>query len=224
MRLRAWIGASTRNQAASVFRSTPHPNASVRSAAFQLIEVVLVLVVVAVVASVGVPNLLRFQRGLRVDLAAREVAGVLRQARSTAVRYSTKVGVKFRFDQDGRVTFALYRDGDGDGVRTVDIERGIDPPMSPPRLMRHLGAGVRFGFPPDSSPVDPGDPHRRLDRLDDPIRLNRSDIASFNHLGGSTPGSLYLTDGIDHLSVVRVYGRSGKVYVRRYDAAREVWQ
>ena len=67
-------------------------------------------------------------------------------------------------------------------------------------------------------------PRRRLDRLDDPIRFNRSDIASFNQIGRSTPGSLYLTDGRYLLSVVRLFGRTGKVKVMRYDPETEVWQ
>ena len=115
-------------------------------------------------------------------------------------------------------------DGDCDGVLTADIDSGIDPAVSPPRQLAHFGSFARFGFPPGPAPRDPGDPGRRLDRLDDPIRFNRSDIASFNHLGGSTPGSLYLTDGRYLLSVVRVFGRTGKVKIMRYDQETEKWR
>jgi hypothetical protein len=87
-----------------------------------------------------------------------------------------------------------------------------------------MGGHVRFGFPPGPAPKDPGNPSRRLDRLEDPIRFNRSDIASFNHLGGSTPGSLYLTDGQSHLAVVRLFGRTGKVKVMHYDSITETWE
>ncbi len=134
------------------------------------------------------------------------------------------MGVKFRPQPRRGVTFTLYRDGDGDGVRTADIRTGVDPALQPPRRLTHLGGGVRFGFPPGPAPRDPGDPARRLDRLVDPIRFNRSDIASFSPLGASTPGSLYLTDGRWHLSVVRLFGRTGKVKVLRYDRRAETWR
>jgi hypothetical protein len=86
-----------------------------------------------------------------------------------------------------------------------------------------MGSLVRFGFPPGAAPRDPGDPSRRLGNLRDPIRFNRSDIASFGPLGGSTPGSLYLTDSKYRLAVVRLFGRTGKVRILRYDPATEKW-
>ena len=120
---------------------------------------------------------------------------MLREARSHAVRYSERVGLKLFVATDGSVTWALFRDGDGDGVRSDDIRDGTDPAISPRRRLAHLGARVRLGFPEGIAPRDPGDPSRRLDRLDDPVRFNRSDIASFDPLGTATPGSLYVTDG-----------------------------
>ena len=95
--------------------------------------------------------------------------------------------------------------------------------MGPTRRIQHLGRAVRFGIPAGRPPRDPSDPRRLLGRLEDPIRFNRSDLASFNPLGGSTPGSLYLTDGHHHLTVVRLYGITGKVMILNYDYADEAW-
>ncbi len=182
------------------------------------------LAVLGLIAALGLPDVLRATRARRVRLAAGELVGVLRSARSYAIRHNARVGVKFWVPGEGRPSFQLHRDGDGDGVRTADIRRGVDPPIGPPRTLVHLGGQVRLGFPPGPPPRDPGDPGRRLDRLDDPVRFNRSDIASFDPLGGSTPGSLYLTDGIYHLSVVRLFGRTGKVRVLTYEPETEVWR
>ena len=201
----------------------PYPPGRARGG-FQLFELLIVLTILGLVATAGIPRVLDWTRGLKVDLAAHELVGVLRLARSYAVRHSAKVGLKLRPGEGSRVTYTLYRDGDGDGVLTVDIDSGVDPAVGPTRELAHFGSQVRFGFPPGLVPRDPGDPRRRLDRLDDPIRFNRSDIASFNHLGGSTPGSLYLTDGRYLLSVVRVYGRTGKVKIMRYEPESEKWQ
>ena len=63
-----------------------------------------------------------------------------------------------------RVTFALYRDGDGDGVSTADIGPGVDPEVGRRRRLAHLGSDVRLGFPPGRPPPDPGDPARLLGR------------------------------------------------------------
>lgn len=195
-----------------------------RDTGFQLAELLVVLAVASLAASLGLPSLLRASGRLRVELAAAELTGALRTCKASAVRLDTNVAVKFRTLDTGAVTFTLYRDGDGDGVRNADIDSGVDPQVAPARQLAHLGRQVGFGFPPGPPPRDPGDPSRRLDNLEDPIRFNRSDLASFSPLGGSTPGSLYLTDRTIHLAVVRVFGRTGKVKVLVYDSEREVWE
>jgi type II secretory pathway pseudopilin PulG len=191
---------------------------------FQIVELVVVLAVMAAVLGLGAPPLLRISGDLRLQLAAQELVGTLRLARGYAIRHDANVALKFRTGKDGAVTFALYRDGDGDGVLTRDIDAGIDPPVGPPRRLTHLGRGFGFGFPPGPAPRDPGSPGRLLDHLDDPIRFNQSDLASFDPLGTSTPGSLYLTDRVSRLAVVRVTSRTGRVRVLRYDPKARVWR
>ena len=193
-----------------------------RQSGFQLLELLTVLAVAALLGAVGVPPLLRASAESRARLAAAEIVGVLRLASSYAVRNGVNVAVKFRrYGND--VTWELCQDGDGDGVLSADISSGVDPTVEPPRKLQHVGRDVRFGFPPGPAPRDPGDPHRRLDRLDDPIRFNRSDLASFNPLGGATPGSVYLTDGDSRLVVVRVLGTTGKVRTASYDRRSQTW-
>lgn len=195
-----------------------------RATGFNLVEMAVALVVGATLVAVGMPPLLEATARTRVRLAAAEVTGVLYEARSYAVLHSANVAVKFRAGADGGVDWSLYRDADGDGVLTQDIESGVDPRVGPARQLAHLGRQVRVGFPPGPAPRDPGDPRRRLDRLTDPVRFNRSDLASFDPLGGATPGSIYLTDGRSHLVAVRVLGVTGRVRVLVYDAAREAWE
>lgn len=190
---------------------------------FQLVELIIVLALVAVIAALALPSLLRASAGLRLQLATYELVGVLRTARSIAVLRAANVAVKFRPDPLG-ATFSLYRDGNGDGVLNRDIDAGVDPQISQPRRLSYLGSGIDFGFPPGLVPRDPGDPTARLNRLDDPIRFNGSDLASFSPMGESTPGTLYLTDGATQLAAVRVYGRTAKVKALRYDAIREKWR
>jgi hypothetical protein len=143
------------------------------------------------------------------------------------MRHSANVALKFHLEpgQEGltRVFFALYRDGDGDGVRNDDLARGVDPQVTRPRQLATFGSRIGFGFPAGATPSDPSDPGSRLDRLDDPIRFNRSDLASFGPLGTATPGSLYLTDG-RRLAMVRVQNRAGRVRVMRWDPVTDRWK
>lgn len=191
---------------------------------FQLSELTVVLALLALMAMIGAPPLLRVSGDVRLHLAAEELAVALRLARSWAARHDANVAVKFRTGQDGTVTFTLYRDGDGDGVLNRDIDAGTDRQVGPPRRLTALGRDVRFGFPPGPPPPDPTSPRKKIDPNGDPIRFNQSDLASFSALGTSTPGSLYLTDGARRLAVVRVSDLTGRVHVYTWDPERRVWR
>ncbi|HEX5761322.1 MAG TPA: prepilin-type N-terminal cleavage/methylation domain-containing protein [Thermoanaerobaculia bacterium] len=192
-----------------------------RQRGYTLVELLVASSLLLGLLLMAAPPLLEATAALRLEVAAAELVGTLRLARSAAVRWDTNAAVKFRPRPDGTVTFALYRDGDGDGVLNADIAAGVDPELAPPRPLAHFGPRLWFGFPAGPPPPDPGDPRGRL--AGDPVRFNRSDLASFGPLGTSTPGSLYLTDG-KRLVAVRVFGRTGKVRVLAYDAETRSWR
>lgn len=194
-----------------------------RARGFTLAEILVACAVMAIVLSVGVPSVLVLASGVRTRLAAAELAGALAQARSLAIRRQQRVGVRFSELGNGFVEYRLHVDGDGDGVRTADIRNGVDAPLGLPLRFHQLGGDIRLGFPPGEPPRDPADPDRLLDRLHDPVRLGSSNIASFSPLGASTPGTLYLTDGRYHLLAVRLFGRTGKLRILRYDRRTETW-
>jgi len=197
---------------------------------FTLVELLVALTLVAVVVTLATPPLLRASARLRLRTAAAEVERAMQVARSASARLGTHVGLKFHVAEaaaGGPIAWTLYRDGDGDGVLSPDIRSGTDPVIrSSARRARRggrFGAGVRFGFPPGAAPRDPST-GRRLTRLDDPIRFNRSDIASFGPLGTATPGSVYLTDGRRGLAVVRVTSRTGHVRTLLHDPDTGRWR
>lgn len=208
---------------ATIHRLTVRRRHSSREDGFHLLDSLMVLAIAGLVLALGLPTLGNWSTRLRVDLAAREIAGAFHQARGLAIRHSVRVAVKFHVADDGSATYAIYRDGDGDGVRNADLAVGVDPLLQPPRPLTAFDGRVKFGFPPGRPPRDPGG-RGRLGRLQDPIRFNRSDLASFDPLGTATPGTVYLTDGRRHLAAVRVRPGTAKISVLRYDAEAEEWR
>ncbi len=189
---------------------------------FSLLEALIVLAVFGLAATLAVARLDGAYRRTALDLAAEEVRSALHLTRSIAIRHNRNAALRF---ETGAISGAvrIYRDGDGDGVLSRDITAMIDRPEGPLRQLGHPGLAVRFGFPRGTPPRDPADPSRRLDRLDDPIRFNRSNLASFDPFGAATPGSVYLTDGVDGLVAVRVFGRSGRIRILRWDPEADRW-
>lgn len=200
-----------------------HKRTQGNPAGYTFIELLFIGSLLGVLVSMTIPSLVFWSGVVHVRLAAGEVAGFLSEARMYSIRHRSNVAIRFENVVEGP-RLAMYRDGDGDGVRSNDIRRGIDPQLMLPRVVAMTGADVRFGFPAGRSPKDPSDPSRRLVRLSDPIRFNRSNMASFSALGTATPGTVYLTADDRHLAAVRVNGRSGHITILLYDRDREVWK
>lgn len=194
------------------------------AAGYTLLELLFALAISLLFVQLVIPPIHRWYGAQRVHMAAAQVEGALHLARLLAVQRQLNVALKFKTDQGGRVWVYLYRDGDGDGVRNKDIEAGIDPQLKGPQPLGYFGDNVGFGFPPGLAPRDPSRPARRLDRLEDPIRFNRSDLASFSPLGTATPGTVYISDHRRHLAMVRVSGHTGRIHLRTYDPAKDAWR
>lgn len=193
---------------------------------FTLVELLIATAILALLATLATPPLRQQISQHRVRLAATEVAAAFWTARAGAARHGVAIAVRFEVDEAapdaGTSAFSLYADGDGDGVRTADLRSGTDPRIRRPARLLHVGSGLRFGFPDGLEPrsfTGSG----RMDRLDDPVRFGRSDLASFGPLGTASPGSVFLTDGY-HLFAVRVYNRTGKIRILRYLREREEWK
>ena len=181
----------------------------------------MVLALAASLLAASATGAFQLRDALSVRSAAAELSTTFVRARSYAVARGVAVALKFRRD-GGRYEWTLYRDGNGNGVRTTEIASGVDRSLalSIPWSRSDVRPGILRGSPvPD--PSSPGTP---LDRLDDPIRFNNSDICSFSPSGESTPGSVYLWDGRDRMAVVRVFGRSAKVRTLFYFRGEKDWR
>jgi type II secretion system GspH-like protein len=185
------------------------------------LELIVGIALASTLTAVTASGAFQLQSALSVRSAAAELAATFFRARAYALARGVTVGIKFRRD-GGRYEWALYRDGNGNGVRTAEIASGVD---------RSLGLAlvwprndVRPGILTGSAVPDPGSPGSRLDRPDDPIRFGSSDICSFTPVGESTPGSVYLWDGRDRMAVVRIFGRSAKVRTLYYFRGERSWR
>jgi hypothetical protein len=197
--------------------SGPLPSAD----GFSIAGLVTALAITASVTMVAAPTAFQLQSALAVRSAAGEVRAAFFQARALAIARARNVAVKFRKNGDG-YEWAFYVDGNGNGVRTTDITKGIDRPLgiSIPWSRNDVRPGIMTGTPVP----DPSSPGTTLDRLDDPIRFNSSDICSFTAVGESTPGSVYLWDGRDRMAVVRVFGRTAKIRTLYYRRGEKDWK
>ena len=187
-------------------------------AGVSLFEVLLALTVIGWTLVIATPGVMRLRREVSLRSAVHEASVAFYLARSYAISKNRNVGLKFRKNGD-RYEWALYADGNGNGVRTAEIASGVD---------RYLG----LAYPWTRNDVLPGimtgirvpDPSGGyLDRIDDPIRFNNSNICSFSAMGECTPGSIYLWDAHDGMAVLRVFGGTAKLRSLYYRRGERGW-
>ncbi|MEO1365537.1 MAG: prepilin-type N-terminal cleavage/methylation domain-containing protein, partial [Acidobacteriota bacterium] len=119
-----------------------------RRRGYSFIELLAVLAVTGIIALILVPRFGLWAGSIQVRIAAQHVAHTLADARLRSLRVRERVAVKFREDENRRVTLSIYRDADGDGVRNDDIEDGTDILLKAPRYLVYGTRNIRFGFPP----------------------------------------------------------------------------
>ena len=188
------------------------------SQGYSLLELTFALGVLATLSAVAGPQLLTSVDDVRAAGAARYLSGRLHRARMEAVARSADVALQFVQTPDG-YRYAEYRDGNGNGIRTRDIQRGLDPPVTAAERLPDQFAGVDFGVLPGLPAVDSGSTPLGTD----PIKLGPSNILTFTALGTSSSGSLYIRGRRNIQYVIRVSGETGKVRVLKFDARGRQW-
>jgi type II secretory pathway pseudopilin PulG len=184
-----------------------------------LLEVVVVLAIIGAVVLSAMPAFASIQRRSALRAASAEMRSIFHLARSRAIARGRNAGVRF-VKIGPNWYFTIYDDGDGDGIRTEDISRGVDRPVGPPQLVFGASRIVSIGLP-ESTILDPdGD---RLLPTASPVQFGRSAICSFSPLGQSSPGTVYLSDRDRGVYAVRVYGTTAKIRVLRYEPSTRKW-
>jgi len=180
-------------------------------------EVVCVMAITLVMASLAMPaTAVAIDEG-RARQAAAFAAGRLRDARQQAVSRTATTGLVF--DQvAGRWVFRTCVDGNANGLRRADLRTGKDVCVEGPFDLATLFPGVSVAV--DSGIRGPdGDPPSA-----DPVKFSSSDIASFSPSGTCTAGSLFVRSAKGTQFAVRIAGVTGRLRVLRYDGPARTWR
>jgi hypothetical protein len=181
-----------------------------------LLELLFAIAVGVACTGVAVPLTAGALHDIRTAAAARYVAGRLMSIRMEAIRRSTAVALRFEAT-GGDYQYAVFEDRNGNGVRTVDIDAGIDRRISPYERIGDTFSGVRFvltaGIP---------DADGAISATEDGVRIGVSDILTMSPDGACTAGTLYLA-GRRGQYAVRALGATGRTRVLYFNPGAGAW-
>ena len=123
-------------------------------------------------------------------------------------------------DADGRYSYAVYLDGNRNGVLTRDIQRGVDRPIAAAEQSAGSVPGRRVRRGSGTAAVDAGGTAPGTD----PIRLGSGSIASFSALGTASSGTVYIRGRRDAQYAVRIFGETGKTRMLKFEPRTGKWK
>jgi type II secretory pathway pseudopilin PulG len=192
---------------------------SVAAPGYCLIELVAAVGIAATVSAAAVPQLLVTVDDSRALAAARYITSRLQETRMEAV--TRTINVAMRIVQNGAsYDYAVYADGNGNGVLSRDIQRGIDPAVHAAERLPERFTDTDFGVLPGVPAVDPASAAPGTD----PIKLGSSNMVSFTAVGTSSTGTLYIRGKRSSQYAVIVFGETGKTRIMKYIAATRQWR
>lgn len=186
---------------------------------YSLAEMLVTVAIIGLFLLIALPAFGSIQRKFALRAATSELRSIFHFARMRAIARGRHSGLKFT-RVGNEWTFALYDDGDGDGLRNDDIAKRVDTIASPARRVLPESNAINIGLL-GSTIKDPDGEELLPD--DSPVQFGKSLLCSFSPLGESTPGTIYVTDRGRDLWAVRVYGATAKIRVTRYDAQKKKW-
>ena len=188
-----------------------------QSMGFTILELLFAVAIAGTLAAIAVPHSLRALDDFRARAAARYVAQRLSAARFDAIKRSAAHGLRFEAaGPDYRMSMVV--DGNGNGLRSADIQRGVDRTLTEPETLDRHFAGVTFGIAEGVPDVDGAPPAGA-----DGVRIGASKLLALNADGTATPGTLYVRGAGRAQYAVRILGSTGRVRVLRFDAVQRRW-
>ncbi len=179
-----------------------------RTHGYSLIEVLFVASLAALIAAMAIPQTLTSLDRSRTMAAGRLLTSRMMLARTQAIARGSTVALQFERSVRG-IAFAVVADGNRNGVRTRDIQSGVDVIIEPSVLLPDLFPGVAIAANPGIAA--------------DPLQLGGSDLLSFTANGTSSSGSIYVRGRDGTQCVIRVLGATGRARLLRYDESVRDW-
>jgi hypothetical protein len=184
-----------------------------------LIDIVFAAALAMLLAAIAVPVVGGSLERERAIVGAQHLSGQLLHARLEALKRGRSVAVRIAMVDD-RTQLRIYSDGNGNGVLQRDIDRGIDPPLSPATWLDDHARGIALRINQaitevgGSATLAPGD---------DPLRIGASSLLTFSALGSATSGTLYVAAHRGPQMAIRVFGATGRVRMLMFDAHTRQW-
>jgi prepilin-type N-terminal cleavage/methylation domain-containing protein len=192
-----------------------NPSSARPARGFSLVEALIGLAILGILLAFTVPLLAETVARERLHAASLEMALQLRALRQRAVSEGCCLGLRF-VAAGSSWSYTLYRDGNGNGIRTADILSGRDRRIEGPDDPATRFEGIRIGLPETPVPqIPPGS--GSIASPGDPVKFGNTNLVSFSPSGSVSGGTLYLTDGTRVAAVV-VYGPTGRIRLHRYDS------
>jgi Tfp pilus assembly protein FimT len=163
---------------------------------------------VAILSAVAVPQSVTAIDRIRAGAGARYLASRMALARAQAVMRSTHVALRFEEASSG-ISFRTFADGNGNGVRTIDIAADVDTPVDTSVLLSDLFPGVAIAVSGSAGT--------------DAVRLGTTNLLSFTPLGTATAGSIYVRGRDGSQFAIRILGTTGRTRLQQYIERTTAW-
>lgn len=186
---------------------------------FALIDVVAAAGLSLVMAAIAVPVIGGTLNREHTIVGAQYLAAHVQRARLEALKRGAAVAVRFE-QLDGRTAIQLFADGNGNGVLQKDINRGVDPALTPVSWIDQHARGVALRV---NQAIQDG-AGGVIPAGGDPLRIGNSSLVSFSPLGSATSGTLYVAAPRGPQMAIRIYGATGRVRVLMFDAQARTWR
>ena len=185
-----------------------------------LLELLVVLALIALFVVFTTANLTATQRQLDFDHFAREITSSLKQCRWKAFRDRCYTGVLIGHSGNG-YEFSFYSDGNGNGIRTQEIDSGTDPAFHRTVPIRRASGDMEAAVLKEGAPEIP--PKKGVLDPSDPVKFGKSSIISFSPDGQSSSGTLYLScHSQKRMYAIVLYGPTARITLWKY--SNQKWQ
>jgi prepilin-type N-terminal cleavage/methylation domain-containing protein len=181
-----------------------------------IVELLFTLAVLSTLAAIAFAVTAETIDQMRTAMAARYISGVIVGARISAASRAAAVALRFEPSGDDYY-FGPVLDGNGNGVRTADLQRGIDRALRTPERLRDKFPGVSFAIQAGVPDLDGVTGGQR-----DGVRIGSARILTLSPDGTATSGTLYVC-GRKGQYAVRVLGVTGRTRVFRYQEGNRTW-